>query len=165
MHIAMLVLARSSSSLNTEPDATLLNGHLEWLTKVGFSVDNILEWAEAEKSKRGTDSTQQSALSAELTVSVPIGNAFTDGGSRSTDAGPMHNVAPSEGALLPQSQSSATVDDSSRSNLEDFTEFHSGSGHGILTQRKRSTHNRTGATGCLSKKHKAIEARVDSESM
>ena len=107
------VAIRCSHLPNAESDATLLNGHLEWLTKVGFSVDNILEWAEAEKSKRGTDSTQQSALSAEqltLTVSVPIGNAFTDGGSRSTDKG--------------QSQSSATVDDAS--NLEDFPAFHSG---------------------------------------
>lgn len=114
MHVAIPI--RCSHLPNAESDATLLNGHLEWLTKVGFSVDNILEWAEAEKSKRGTDSTQQSALSAEepeqlaLTVSVAIEKAFTDGGSRLTDKG--------------QSQSSATVDDAS--NLEDFPAFHSG---------------------------------------
>ena len=35
-------------------DAALLNGHLEWLLNVGFSVDMILEWAiekQTEKSK------------------------------------------------------------------------------------------------------------------
>ena len=76
-----------------ELDATLLNGHLEWLIKVGFSVDKILEWATKEKAK--SENPAQLSLSEEsdhgstMTVSVARRNLVTDNDCQGDD--PVHD--------------------------------------------------------------------------
>ena len=72
----------------------MLNGHLEWLIKVGFSIDKILEWAIKEKAKSENSARLSLIEESEstLTVSVARRNLVTD--YQGDD--PVHDDAASE---------------------------------------------------------------------